>query len=177
MMISVISNFLYFFLFYPFDVGKEKTVNILRLNQQEIIQSSISTTETNYEQTSNGNASKPIFSLSPNVSRDDIDGPTTNQHISSVSVEQRMSSHLGNDLTPQSVSRNNNIIFCPKKFVPAQKKHDIAEEKMVLESKNVSNNDKIKPKWSPGVTSQEDEPKYKKIQPIFQKPKSPHKIT
>ena len=106
-----------------------------------------------------------------------MDGPTTNQHFSSVTVDQSMSSHIGNNFPPQSVLRNNNIVFCPKKFVPAQKKDDIIEAKIVLESKNVSNNDKIKPKWSPGVTSQEDEPKYKKIQPIFQKPKSPHKIT
>ena len=156
---------------------EEKTVNILRLNQHEIIQSKISTTETNYEQTSNGNASKPIFSLSPNVSRDDMDGPTRNQNISAVTEDQSRSSHIENTFPPQSVSRNNNIVFCPKKFVPAKKKDDIIEAKTVLESKNVSNNDKIKPKWSPGVTSHEDEPKYKKIQPIFQKPKSPHKIT
>ena len=177
MMLSVISNFFYFFLLDQFDAGKEKTVNILRLNQQEIIQSKFSTTETNYEQPSNGNASKPIFSLSPNVSRDDMDGPTRNQNISAVTEDQSRSSHIENTFPPQSVSRNNNIVFCPKKFVPAKKKDDIIEAKTVLESKNVSNNDKIKPKWSPGVTSHQDEPKYKKIQPIFQKPKSPHKIT
>ena len=37
--------------------------------------------------------------------------------------------------------------------------------------------EKIKPKWSPCPMKSADEPKYRSIQPILPKPKSPHAIT
>ena len=106
-----------------------------------------------------------------------MDLAATNPNISEVTGVPSMGYYLQGNLLQQQVPRNNPVVFCPKKFVPAQKKDDIMESKIVLESSNISSNDKIKPKWSPGVTGMENEPKYKKIQPIFQKPKSPHKIT
>ena len=105
-----------------------------------------------------------------------MDVAATNPNISAAAEVHSIGIHFQSNLPQQPVSRNN-VVFCPKKFVPAQKKDDIIESKVVLEGTNISNNDKIKPKWSPGVTSMENDPKYKKIQPIFQKPKSPHKIT
>ena len=177
MMLSVISNGMYLVLLDPFDADKEKTVNILRLNQQEIIQTKFSTPEINDAHTSVDNTSKPIFSLSPNTSRDDLGVSAPNSNNSGSTGVQGFGIPYEGNMLHQPVSRNNNVVFCPKKFVPAQKKDDIIESNIDLDTNLTSNNDKIKPKWSPGVTSQEIQPKYKKIQPIFQKPKSPHKIT
>ena len=64
--------------------------------------------------------------------------------------------------------------FVPKKFVPAEKSSDWDIGSKLEE---FSQDEKIKPKWSPNPSSQEQEPRYKKIQPVFEKPKSPHKIT
>ena len=73
-------------------------------------------------------------------------------------------------------NKTNNVpfSFVPKKFVPAEKSSDWDIGSKLEE---FSQDEKIKPKWSPNPSSQEQEPRYKKIQPVFEKPKSPHKIT
>ena len=147
---------------YLSDTGKstnEKSVNIIRLNQQEVFQTQLNSSNQISGQTALAtSSSKSIFSLLANVQkeRDGVDGPN----------EQ------GDCLKGET--KNSSFPFTPKKFVPAEKSTDWNHG---LRSEEPSQSEKIKPKWSPNPSGQEQEPRYKKIQPLFQKPKSPHKIS
>ena len=149
-------------IYYLSDTGNStnvKSVNIIRLNQQEVFQTPLNSSNQMSGQTELAtSSSKSIFSLVPNVhkERDGIDGPT----------EQ------GDCLKGET--KSSSFPFIPKKFVPAEKSTDW---NLGLKSEEYCQSEKIKPKWSPNPSGQEQEPRYKKIQPLFQKPKSPHRIS
>ena len=148
-----------FFLSDTGDSTNEKSVNIIRLNQQEVFQTPLNSSNQISGQTALAtSSSNSIFTLVPNVhkEKDRVDGPT----------EQ------GDCLKEEK--KNSSFPFIPKKFVPAEKSTDW---NLGLKSEEHSQSEKIKPKWSPNPSGQEQEPRYKKIQPLFQKPKSPHKIS
>ena len=129
-------------------------VNIIRLNQQDVSQIQPLRPDPVDGQTSenmNTSDSKSIFSLSQTTLND--------QHDST-----------------QQPKKTTLVSFTPKKFVPATKLSNL-EVESICQTNQLPTNDKIKAKWSPGPTVNDQQPKYKKIQPIFQKPKSPHKIT
>ena len=131
-------------------------MNIIRLNQQEVLQTPFNSSNQISGQTALAtSSSKSIFSLVPNVHKEGVgvDGPT----------EQ------GDCMKGET--KSSSFPFIPKKFVPAEKSTDW---NLGLKS---DQSEKIKPKWSPNPSGQEQEPCYKKIQPLFQKPKSPHKIS
>ena len=140
-------------------------MNIIRLNQQEVFKTPFGTSNQISSQTTiTSSSSKSIFSLNPNIQND----------------ENNMIKNVGENTLiecQKSLENKTNDVpfsFVPKKFVPAEKSSDWD---MGSKSEEFSQDEKIKPKWSPNPSSQELEPRYKKIQPVFEKPKSPHKIS
>ena len=140
-------------------------MNIIRLNQQELIQTPFGTSNQISSQTTiTSSSSKSIFSLNPNHINDENDMIKNDEENGAIEIQNNLENKIHN--VPFS--------FVPKKFVPAEKSSDWD---MRSKSEELSQDEKIKPKWSPNPSGQEQEPRYKKIQPVFQKPKSPHKIT
>ena len=157
-------------------------VNVIRLNQQEIARSDSMTSHSIQNQpnvVSPGSTS--IFSLGPNILNDKL--THTQPNLDSTNPPQlKMSDSLAiNKRSKESsciqpAAKIIPITFSPRKFVPSRQTNEQSEGSN-NEKDQVPMGDKIKPKWAPCAASNEEEPKYKKIQPIFTKPKSPHKIT
>ena len=141
------------------------------MNQQELSQAP---SNSGYGETSFSSSNKSVFNLSQNTIKDEKD--TISQScFPSVNGGNIRSATNGNG-SQQTGLKNTPIVFSPKKFVPSEARTNWKSE-VVSEQDQTSTNDKIKPKWSPGPTNSKQEPKYKKIKPIFEKPKSPHRIT
>ena len=160
-------------------------VNIIRLNQQDVSQiQPLRPDPVDGQTTKNMNTynSKSIFCLSQTTLSDQHDStqqPTMAiMNESSFQLSENTNSHEETEIKPNfdNPKKTNSVSFTPKKFVPAVKFSNL-EVESICQTNQLPTNDKIKAKWSPGPTVNDQQPKYKKIQPIFQKPKSPHKIT
>ena len=157
-------------------------MNIIRLNQQELFQNPFETPNQMSGQTTlASSSSKSIFSLSPNVSKENNEPTEQNmmamkQNPNDTSERHGINGQIGDQNELEMETKKPSMLFTPKKFVPSDKNYDLSFTS-ALKSEELAENEKIKPKWSPNPSSNEQEPRYKKIQPIFQKPKSPHKIT
>ena len=157
-------------------------MNIIWLNQQELFQAPFATpNQMSGRTTITSSSSKSIFSLSPNVSKENNETvehniTTVNQGSTDNSESHDVNGQLGEQNDLKKGTKNTSMLFSPKKFVPSEKCPDL-NLTSTIKSEELAESEKIKPKWSPNPSSNEQEPRYKKIQPIFQKPKSPHKIT
>jgi len=160
-------------------------VNIIRLNQQDVSQiQPLHPDPVNGQISKNTNTSttKSIFSLSQTTLSEQQDTPqqlnmnTINHTSTQLSTNKINNGETEGKFNVDPATKTTSISFTPKKFVPAEKSSNLKLEPM-FQTNQLPTNDKIKAKWSPGPTMHEEQPTYKKIQPIFQKPKSPHKIT
>ena len=128
---------------------------------------------------------KPILTLGHGVAAESMTTPTisvntvpvpisdtvTNSNIVQTKISAIAETEQG-ELYEQRVP----IIFKPTKFIPSDRKYE--KDIQVTEDKyQIATAEKIKPKWSPCPMKSADEPKYRSIQPILPKPKSPHAIT
>ena len=152
-------------------------VNVIRLNQQEIAYPDSRISNSIQNQTNMASTARSIFSLGQNILSDRLNilqpkSDTTNGTQRKISDIQ----HTNKEQTCLEPVKITPILFSPRKFVPAEKTtgHHLEVRDEIDQT---STTEKIKPKWSPCSNSNDNEPRYKKIQPIFQKPKSPHKIT
>ena len=159
------------FSFIPDVMNTSKLMNRIRLNQHDITSRHLDESSTNIQcQTwTTATSAKSIFSLGDiNVQ----ENPASQMAATALPVSEE-------EPEPFVATKKEPVVFNPKKFVPSQQTTSNFNMESILDDKQTDNkNGRIKPKWSPSVTTNiEDEPKYRKIQPILQNPKSPHKIT
>ena len=130
----------------------------------------------------NPSSTRSIFTLNrTTVSNQHIDPQQPNMNMMDqppiqLPTTENVNTEREENIILEPVTKTNSISFTPKKFVPLEKSNRM-EERSMYQASQLPTDDKIKAKWSPGPATNEEQPKYKKIQPIFQKTKSPHKIT